>query len=86
MFTLYTSRMISLALDHSVLQEVHLTPRVAVDDGLRDGQGLVEVAQRVHLPLLLLDGHIELTDTSQRCKGTEARHATVDLATVRSYV
>mmetsp|Transcript_107464 Transcript_107464/g.321408 ORF Transcript_107464/g.321408 Transcript_107464/m.321408 type:complete len:292 (-) Transcript_107464:48-923(-) len=49
-----------------VSKEVNLAPGVAVDNRLCDGQCLVEVAERVELPLLLLDCHIELPDTLQR--------------------
>merc|ERR1712087_899012 len=39
--------------------------QVVVDDGLGDGQGLVQVAQSVQLPLLPLHGDVELADTLQ---------------------
>mmetsp|Transcript_83575 Transcript_83575/g.241391 ORF Transcript_83575/g.241391 Transcript_83575/m.241391 type:complete len:343 (+) Transcript_83575:25-1053(+) len=55
-----------VALHHLVCEEVDLPARVAVDDRLGDRQGLVEVAERVELPLFLLDGDIELTDTLER--------------------
>lgn len=42
---------------------VDLSAGVAEDDGLGDGDGLVEVRERVELPLLLLDGNVELLDT-----------------------
>mmetsp|Transcript_11725 Transcript_11725/g.20926 ORF Transcript_11725/g.20926 Transcript_11725/m.20926 type:complete len:393 (-) Transcript_11725:493-1671(-) len=54
-----------VALRHLLRQPVHLAPRVAVDDGLGDGQRLVQVAQRVQLPLLALHRHIELLDALQ---------------------
>lgn len=43
-------------LPHLLREPVDLAPRVAEDDGLGDGQGVVEIAQGVELPLLLLDG------------------------------
>lgn len=44
-------------------QPVDLSAGVAEDDGLGDGDGLVEIAQGVELPLLLLNGDVELLDT-----------------------
>ena len=41
---------------HLLGQPVDLAARVDEDDGLRDGQRLVEVAQRVQLPLLSNEG------------------------------
>merc|ERR1719234_1549646 len=52
-------------LVHLLGQPVHLPPGVAEDDGLGDGEGLVEVAEGVQLPLLALDGDVELTDSLQ---------------------
>lgn len=46
-------------------QPVDLSASVAEDDGLGDGDGLVEIAKRVELPLLLFDGNVELLDTFQ---------------------
>ena len=46
-----------------VRQPVDLPARVAEDDGLGDGDGLVEVREGVELPVLLLDGDVELLDT-----------------------
>lgn len=37
---------------HLLRQPVHFPPRVDEDDGLCDGQGFIQVAQRVQLPLL----------------------------------
>eukprot|EP00500_Bicosoecida_sp_ms1_P012720 CAMPEP_0203816648 /NCGR_PEP_ID=MMETSP0115-20131106/17212_1 /ASSEMBLY_ACC=CAM_ASM_000227 /TAXON_ID=33651 /ORGANISM="Bicosoecid sp, Strain ms1" /LENGTH=426 /DNA_ID=CAMNT_0050725555 /DNA_START=37 /DNA_END=1313 /DNA_ORIENTATION=+ len=51
---------------HLAAQPVHLGARVAEDDGLRDRESVVEVAQRVELPILLLDRHEELLDALQR--------------------
>ena len=53
-------------LAHLLRQPVHLPLRVAEDDGLRDRQRVVEVAERVKLPLLPLHGHEELLDALQR--------------------
>ena len=42
---------------------VDLATGVAEDNGLRDGHGLIEIGECVKLPLLLLDGDVELLDT-----------------------
>ncbi|GAO51261.1 hypothetical protein G7K_5367-t1 [Saitoella complicata NRRL Y-17804] len=42
---------------------VDLSAGVAEDDGLSDGNGLVQVAKGVELPVLLLNGDVELLDT-----------------------
>lgn len=47
-------------------EPVDLSTGVAEDDGLGDGDGLVQVGQGVELPLLLLDGDVELLDTFKR--------------------
>ena len=44
-------------------EPVDLSAGVAEDDSLRDSDGLVEIGKRVELPLLLLDGDVELLDT-----------------------
>lgn len=44
-------------------QPVDLSAGVAEDDGLGDGDGLVEIAEGVQLPLLLLNSNVELLDT-----------------------
>ena len=44
----------------------YLTLGVAEDDGLGDGERVVEVTQRVKLPLLALHRHEELLDSLQR--------------------
>jgi len=44
-------------------EPVDLSAGVAEDDGLGDGDGLVEIGQSVQLPVLLLDGDVELLDT-----------------------
>ena len=54
-----------VVLVHLVGQVVDLLTRVAVDDGLSDGQGLIQILQGVELPLLLLNGDVELSDTFQ---------------------
>lgn len=44
-------------------EPVDLPAGVAEDDGLGDGNGLVQVGQGVELPVLLLNGNVELLDT-----------------------
>ncbi|KAI7360151.1 ATP-dependent RNA helicase [Hortaea werneckii] len=44
-------------------EPVDLSAGVTEDDGLGDGDSLVQVGERVELPLLLLDGNVELLDT-----------------------
>lgn len=44
-------------------EPVDLSAGVAEDDSLGDGDCLVQVGQGVELPLLLLDGNVELLDT-----------------------
>lgn len=44
-------------------EPVDLSAGVAEDDGLGDGHGLVQIREGVELPLLLLDGDVELLDT-----------------------
>jgi hypothetical protein len=46
-------------------EPVDLSAGVAEDNSLGDGDGLVQVGEGVQLPLLLLDGNIELLDTLQ---------------------
>lgn len=48
-----------------VSQPIDLSAGVAEDDGLGDGDGLVEIGQGVELPLLLLNSNVELLDTFQ---------------------
>jgi hypothetical protein len=55
-----------LALGELLGEPVDLAAGVAEDDGLGDGDGLVEVRQGVELPVLLLDGDVELADTLER--------------------
>lgn len=47
-------------------EPVDLSSRVAEDDGLGDRDRLVQVRERVELPLFLLDGDVELLDTFER--------------------
>jgi hypothetical protein len=44
-------------------EPVDLSAGVAEDDGLGDGDGLVQVGEGVELPLFLLNGDVELLDT-----------------------
>jgi hypothetical protein len=52
-----------ISLSELVGEPVDLSARVAEDDGLGDGDRLVQIGERIQLPLLLLDGNIELLDT-----------------------
>jgi len=45
------------------LKPVNLTASVAIDDGLGDGERLVEIAKGVKLPFLTLNSDVELLDT-----------------------
>jgi len=54
-----------IALLHFFLEPVDLASGVAVDDSLRDGERLVEIAQGLELPLFALDRNVELLDTFQ---------------------
>ena len=47
-------------------EPVHLSAGVAEDDGLGDGDSLVEIGERVQLPVLFLDRDVELLDTFER--------------------
>lgn len=44
-----------VGLPHLFRQPVDLSARVAEDDGLGDGEGVVQIAQGIEFPLLLLD-------------------------------
>lgn len=46
-------------------EPVDLSAGVAEDDGLGDGDGLVQVGESVKLPLFLLNSNVELLDTLQ---------------------
>ena len=52
-------------LPHLLREPVHLTLGVAEDDGLGDGESVVQVTERVELPLLPLHGYEELLDALQ---------------------
>mmetsp|Transcript_14375 Transcript_14375/g.31152 ORF Transcript_14375/g.31152 Transcript_14375/m.31152 type:complete len:315 (+) Transcript_14375:57-1001(+) len=52
-----------ITLLHLFLQPVNLAAGVAVDDGLSDGQSLVQIAKGVELPLFTLNSNVELLDT-----------------------
>lgn len=54
-----------LASPHLLSQIVDLPAGVAEDDGLGDVQSVVEIAEGVELPVLLLDINVELADTFQ---------------------
>ena len=51
-----------VSLPHLLGEPVHLALGVAEDDGLGDGQGVVQVTESVELPLLPLNSHEELLD------------------------
>ena len=51
---------------HLLREPLDLPARVDEDHRLRDRQRLVQVAQRVELPLLPLDHHVELLDAVER--------------------
>mmetsp|Transcript_22784 Transcript_22784/g.54534 ORF Transcript_22784/g.54534 Transcript_22784/m.54534 type:complete len:262 (+) Transcript_22784:284-1069(+) len=52
-----------VALAHHLCEPVNLAAGVGEDHRLGDGQGLVEIAQGLQLPFLLLNEDIELLDT-----------------------
>jgi hypothetical protein len=52
-----------VAATHFLGEPVDLSTGVAVDDGLGDREGLVQIAERVEFPVLLLDGDEELANT-----------------------
>ena len=55
-----------VALTHAGSEPLDLALRVAVDDRLVDGQRLVQVAEGLELPRLLLELDVELRDTFKR--------------------
>merc|ERR1712166_554921 len=55
-----------VGLPHFASQPANLAACVTEDDGLSDGEGVVQVTQSVELPLLLLDCHKELLDALER--------------------
>lgn len=54
------SRDSEIGLAHLLGKPVDLPARVAEDDGLRDGKGVVQVAEGIELPVLFLDSDKEL--------------------------
>ena len=44
----------------------HLSPCVAEDDSLGDGEGVIQITERIELPVLLLHCDEELLDAFQR--------------------
>ena len=55
-----------VGLDHLLGKPIHLAASIAEDDSLRDGQGVIQVAQSIEFPLLALHGHEELLDALER--------------------
>lgn len=53
----------SMSCLHLIRKPIYAPPGVAVDNGLRDRERLVEVAQGVQLPLLAVHCDVELLDT-----------------------
>ena len=47
---------------HFLGQPIHLPASVAENDGLGDGEGLVQIAQRIQFPVLFLHVDVELFD------------------------
>ena len=54
-----------VTLLHLLLQPVDLASGVAVDNGLGNGQSLVQIAQGLELPFLTVDSNVELLNTFQ---------------------
>lgn len=52
-----------VALLHLLLKPVDLAASVAVNNRLGDGQGLVQIAQSLQLPLFPIDSNVKLLDT-----------------------
>ena len=52
---------------------MYLSPCVAEDDSLRDGECVIQVTKCVKLPLLLLDSNKELLDSLQSQLVTKGR-------------
>mmetsp|Transcript_9826 Transcript_9826/g.21860 ORF Transcript_9826/g.21860 Transcript_9826/m.21860 type:complete len:325 (-) Transcript_9826:163-1137(-) len=52
-----------VTLLHLLLQPIDLATGVAVDNGLGDGESLVQITKSVELPLLPLHSNVELLDT-----------------------
>ena len=55
-----------VCLSHLLREPVDLSLRGAEDDGLSDGERVVEIAKRVELPFFALDGDEKLLDTFER--------------------
>ena len=53
-------------LSHLLGEPINLSLCRAEDDGLGDSERVVEIAERVELPLLALDGDEKLLDTFER--------------------
>ena len=58
-------RHLEVVLAQLLGKPIDLPSRVAEDDSLGDGQCIIEIAERVELPVLLLDGDEELLDSLQ---------------------
>mmetsp|Transcript_17574 Transcript_17574/g.36132 ORF Transcript_17574/g.36132 Transcript_17574/m.36132 type:complete len:370 (-) Transcript_17574:53-1162(-) len=54
-----------VTLLHFFLQPIDLAPGVTVDDGLGNGQGLVQIAQGFEFPFFSVHGNVELLNTFQ---------------------
>jgi acetyl-CoA carboxylase alpha subunit len=52
--------------NHLVAEPIDFGWGAAVNDGLRDGQRLVQIAQRLKLPVLALDSDVELMHRTQK--------------------
>ena len=52
-----------ILLGQFVGQPIDLSARVAKDDGLRDGDGFVQIGEGVEFPIFLFDGNVELFDS-----------------------
>lgn len=50
----------------SVANMAHLSSCIAEDDSLSDGKRVIQIAEGVEFPILLLHGHEELLDAFQR--------------------
>ena len=48
---------------HFLSQPVNLPPRVAENDSLGDGDGLIQITQGVEFPFFLFNSDVELFDT-----------------------
>lgn len=60
------ARHCEVSLCHLVGQPINFSACVAVYDGLCDGECLIQIAQRLQFPVLLLNCDVELLDTLQR--------------------